>query len=35
VVNAEPALPLVEDQGEVYLITLLLPNLSNVRPPAP
>lgn len=32
-VNAQPANPLVEDQGEVYLITLLVPGLSNVQPP--
>lgn len=32
-VNAQPANPLAEDQGEVYLITLLVPGLSNVEPP--
>ncbi|MBN1537371.1 MAG: hypothetical protein JW908_11610 [Anaerolineales bacterium] len=34
-VNADPAMPLVEDQGEIYLITLRVPNLSGHQPPDP
>ncbi len=35
IINRDPRSPLVEDSGEVYLLTLRIPNLSVHQPPDP
>lgn len=35
IINRDPRNPLVEDSGEVYLLTLRIPNLSAQQPPDP